>query len=258
MGYRLKTLKKRGELSQGLVLPLSEFPEITSTEIESDLTELLSIYKFDPPLPASLSGEAKGSFPGFLSKTDEERIQNIPDMLERYKGHRFYITSKIDGTSCTCFKFDNDFNVCGRNLNLRETPNNTMWRLANKYDLKNRLPNGYAIQAECAGEGIQSNRQKLKGQDLFIFYVINIGTGEYLQLNDMLLFAKDIGIKTVPVIDDNFIMNHTMEDLLKMADSPSPFSLDLPQEGMVLRLYESLSKVSFKVISNEYLIKYGI
>lgn len=257
-GYLLKTIRLRGEISQGLALPLSEFPFIQDTEIGTDLTEKLCINKYEPPLPACISGEAKGYFPGFIPKTDEERIQGIPDFLEKYRGKRFYKTTKLDGTSCTIYKYENELNVCGRTLNYRESGNNTMWSIANRYQLKDKLPNGFGIQSECAGEGIQKNRHVLKGQDLYIFYVFDIEKHEYLKLDDMILFVKDLSMKTVPIMDDNFILNHTVDELMAMADGPCPLNPSVLREGIVYRLYDSTKKISFKTISNEYLLKYGL
>ena len=257
-GYRLKTVKRLDQISQGLALPLSEFPFIQDTEIGTDLTEKLGVHKFEPPLPACISGEAKGYFPGFIPKTDEERIQGIPDFLEKCRGKRFYKTTKLDGTSCTIYKYENELNVCGRTLNYRESGNNTMWSIANRYQLKDKLPNGFGIQSECAGEGIQKNRHVLKGQDLYIFYVFDIEKHEYLKLDDMILFVKDLGMKTVPIMDDNFILNHTVDELMAMADGPCPLNPSVLREGIVYRLYDSTKKISFKTISNEYLLKYGL
>jgi len=257
-GWRLKTVRLRGQVSQGLALPLSDFPFLPTTIVGTDLSADLQVYKFDPPLPASLAGEAKGLFPGYVPKTDEDRIQGMPEMLEKYRGQRFYRTSKIDGTSCTVLKYDNELNVCGRKLNYIESPNNTMWRLAIKYNLKEKLPNNFAIQSECAGEGIQKNRHVLKGIDLYAFYVFDIEKNQYLKLNDMIHFVKDLGMKTVPIIEDNFILNHTMDEILALANAPCPFNPNVPQEGTVFRLYDSTEKISFKAISNEYLLKYGL
>lgn len=258
MGWRLKSIRLRGQISQGLIMPLSEFPNITATEVGTDITEVLSIYKYDPPLPACLMGDAKGYFPGFIPKTDELRIQSFPDMLEKYRGKRLYLTTKIDGTSCTVYKHEDILNVCGRTINFYEDERNAMWSIANRYNLKERLPDGYALQAECAGEGISDNRHQLKGQDLYIFYVFDINKFQYLMLDDMIHFVKDLGMKTVPILNDNFILNHTVEELLKMADQPCPLNPKVPQEGIVFRLYDSTEKLSFKAISNEYLLKYGL
>lgn len=257
-GWRLKTIRLRGQVSQGLLTPLSDFPEITATETGTDLTNTIGVYKFDPPLPASISGESKGYIPGFIPKTDEERIQSIPDLLDKLRSKRFYITSKLDGTSTTIFKYENDFNVCGRTLNYIEDDKNVMWRIANQYNLKEKLPDGFAIQGECIGESIQDNRQRIKGQEIYVFYVIDIAKAEYLGLDDMKRFVADLGMKTVPIIDENFILDHTVDQLLQMANGPCPINSSVPQEGIVFRLYNSTKKVTFKAISNEYLIKYGL
>lgn len=257
-GWRLKTIRLRGQISQGLALPLSDFPFIHDTEIGIDLTEKLCVYKFEPPLPACLGGDAKGYIPGLIPKTDEDRIQGFPEWLERYRGQRFYRTVKLDGSSCTCFKNENEFNVCGRTLNYIENPNNSMWRIANQYRLRDKLPNGYAIQAECAGEGVQKNRHVLKGQDLYVFYVFDIAKHQYLKIDDMVLFVKDLGMKTVPILDDNFILNHTMDEILELANGPCPLNSEVLREGIVYRLYDSTDKITFKTISNEYLLKYGL
>lgn len=257
-GFRLKTVKLRGQLSQGLVLPLSEFPSLSTTTIGHDLTEELNINKFDPPLPACLSGEAKGIFPGFIPKTDEDRIQAMPDFIDKYRGQRFYCTVKMDGSSCTIYKYENDFNVCGRTLNYIESEKNSFWNIANRLNLRDKLPNGFAIQSECAGEGVQKNRHVLKGQDLYVFYVYDIEKGQYLKLDDMLAFVKDLGMKTVPILTDNFILNHTVDELMALADGPCPYNPSVLREGLVYRLYDSTSKITFKTISNEFLLNYGL
>jgi RNA ligase (TIGR02306 family) len=257
-GFRLKTIKLRGQLSQGLALPLSLFPEIIVREIGTDVSQEIKVYKYEPPIPVHLSGEVKGAFPGIIPKTDEERIQNCTELLEKYKGQRFYISSKIDGTSSTFYKNDGEFGACGHNIEFKENDKNIFWRLVNQYDLKNKFPDGFAIQAETAGEGIQSNRLKLKGVDLYVFYVFDIKKWQYLKLDDMRLFVKELGLKMVPILDDNFILNHTCDEILKMADVNSPLNPQCIQEGLVFRLYDSLEKISFKAISNEYLLKWGL
>jgi RNA ligase (TIGR02306 family) len=259
-GYRLKTIRLRGQISQGLALPLSEFEGIIPKDcaIDTDLTQLLNVFKYEAPIPVCLAGELKGAYPGFLSKTDENRIQQDISPLEKLKGQRFYLTSKIDGTSSTFYKYENVFGACGHRWEYKESEKNIFWKLAQRYNLKDKFPNGFGVQGETAGEGIQKNRLKLKGVDFYGFYVVDIEKGEYLKLDDMKHFMKELGLKTVPIIEENFILNHTSEELLKMADMPSPLNPNLPQEGLVFRLYDSLQKVSFKVISNEYLIKHGL
>jgi len=259
-GYRLKTIRLRGQVSQGLALPLNLFKGVIDNELEinTDVSDILNIYKYNPPLDASISGDAKGYIPGFIPRTNEERVQNCIFLLKQYKGKSFYGTSKIDGTSSTFYKYKGKFGACGHNIEFKESDRNIFWLLAKRYDLVDKLPEGYALQGEVAGEGIQSNRLKLKGVDFYTFYVIDINKGQYLQLYDMKKFITDLGIKMVPIIYDDFILDHSCDELLRLADIPSPLNSDLPQEGIVFRLKNSLDKVSFKAISNEYLLKWKL
>jgi RNA ligase (TIGR02306 family) len=259
-GYRLKSARLRGAFSQGLALPLSEFQGILpeSCEIGTDVSALIGVYKYDPPVPVHLAGELKGAYPGLLAKTDEIRMQSDTSVLDKYRGQRFYCTSKLDGTSSTFFKYENEFGVCGHRWEYKENEKNTFWRLANKYNLKDKFPEGFAVQGEVAGESIQSNRIKLKGVDFYGFYVIDIKKNQYLKLDDMQHFLNDLGLKMVPVVNDNLILDHTVEELLKMADASSPLNPNEIQEGLVFRLYDSMDKVTFKVISNAYIDKWGL
>jgi RNA ligase (TIGR02306 family) len=146
-GFRLKTIRLRGQLSQGLILPISVVP-ITQFATGHDLpegldvTEMLGIVKYEPPIPAELSGKVKGGFPSFLRKTDEERVQNLVKEYEEYKltsEHQFYMTEKLDGSSATFYMNESEFGVCSRNLELLETEGNTFWKVARELDLENKF-----------------------------------------------------------------------------------------------------------------------
>lgn len=104
VGHRLRTIKLRGQVSQGLVLPVSalggftvsdEFGDLDFTRVEwqagEDVTELLGIKKWEQPLPAELSGQAEGMFPSFIPRTDQERCQNIVSDIFGYEDTRVLI-----------------------------------------------------------------------------------------------------------------------------------------------------------------------
>ena len=98
------------------------------------MTELLGITLYEPPIPAAISGEVIGPYPSSVPKTDEERVQNI-DVTEFYEID-FFVTEKLDGTSCS-FIFDNNgFHVCGRNWEYQEAPEQTFWKLAKQYEVE--------------------------------------------------------------------------------------------------------------------------
>jgi len=150
-GFRLKTIKLRGQISQGLIIPLSDAISVMKRrngsvfyeqlEEGQDVSEALGIIKYDPPLPANLGGEVKRYFPGFLRKTDEERIQNLTKEYEKWKSEDrdFYFTEKLDGSSSTFYIKDGEFGVCSRNLELKESEDNTFWKVARDLDLENKL-----------------------------------------------------------------------------------------------------------------------
>jgi len=258
MGYRLKTVFLRKQISQGLVLPVSTFPWLASKSVGDDVSSDIGVILYEPPMDASLSGEALGVLPGIIPKTDEERIQNLLPWLDEYRGASFVVTVKLDGTSTTIFRTEERFGVCGRTLEWKDTEKNTYWRVAKLHNLQEKMPVGYALQAEMVGEGIQSNRMVLKGQDFYVFYVWDIAKGEYLQWDDMVKFVEDLGMKTVPLYARHFLLEHTLEQLLFMADGPCPLNPKVLREGLVFRLDSPGPKVSFKAISNEYLTHYGL
>jgi RNA ligase (TIGR02306 family) len=253
-GYRLKTIKLRGSISQGLALPLSSFSGLPTTELGADVSEYLNVIKYEAPIPACLTGEVKGSFPGFIPKTDEERVQNLLDLLPLHKGHEFSMTEKVDGTSATYYKHQGEFGVCGRNWELRETEANLYWRMARLYKLEEKLPDGIAIQAEIIGEGVQANPLKIQGQQLRLFYVYSITSSEYFSTNEMMDWAQRLEIEHVPYLG-TLTFEHTVEQLLEMANRNSSINKDRGAEGIVFRLNASGPKISFKSISNKYLLK---
>lgn len=160
-GFRLKTIRLRGELSQGLLLPLSYLGEVAAIE-GMEVTDLLGVIKYDPPLPASISGDIAGIFPTLIPKTDEERIQNLD--YTSLVDFTYTITEKLDGTSTTFFYLDGRFGVCSRNYEMKEDDKNTMWMIAKKLQLPQKLAElgvDIAIQGETIGLGIQKNKYKI-------------------------------------------------------------------------------------------------
>ena len=262
-GFRLRTIKLKNQISQGLILPLDILPEYglfregdeTEFTIGDDVTKLLGIIKYDPPIPAELSGEIKGSFPSFIPKTDEERIQNLVDKYEEFKKYKYYNSEKLDGTSCTMFYNNGHFGVCGRNWEYFETEKNILWKLARKYDVENKLKvlGNFAIQGECHGENIQKNPYKLIGQSIRFFNVFNIDKQEKLKFTEFVEFIKNINLETVPIISTNFTLPETIDELLIYADNKSLLNPKTEREGIVIRSLNG--KISFKVISNNFLCK---
>ena len=258
-GFRLKTIKLRGQVSQGLILPMSVV-EYTNVQFEvgMDVTNLLGITKYEPPIPAELSGKVKGLFPSFLRKTDEERVQNLTKEYENYKslGRKFYVTEKLDGSSATFYFRNGVFGVCSRNLELLETEGNTFWRVARELKLEEwlgTLENNVCLQGELVGESVQGNPYKIKGQTVRFFNGFNVDTQENIPFLEFVELIQKMNLTTVPILDYDFTLPETVENMLEYADKKSELNSNLDREGIVVRSYDRT--ISFKVISNKFLLK---
>ena len=266
---RIKTIRLRGVLSQGLALPVSILPQ-GEYEVGQDVTTLVGVTKYEPAVPAHLSGMAKGNFPAFLHKTDETRLQSEPRVLDEAisKGLVLVGTLKMDGTSFTAYRRDSDFGVCSRNLDLKETEDNAHWRMARKLKLEEILrsePRNLSIQGEMVGPGIQGNRMGFKEVDLYLFNLYDIDTGKYLGYKELIEFGQKHNIKVVDtksVIQfDNDMEPKDVNHLLNIANNLN-YDNGTPAEGIVWRpateTYSDVLKgrMSFKTISNRFLEKY--
>lgn len=261
-GFRLKTIKLRGQVSQGLLIPISILngkiytDQYKSLQVGDDVSEALGVFKYEPPIPAELSGVMKGSFPNFIQKTDEERVQNLTDVYENFKKSVMYITEKLDGSSATYYYNNGTFGVCSRNIELLENEGNSFWKLARQLKLEEQLSElgkNICLQGELIGEGIQSNSYKLKGQHVKFFNAFDIDNQKPFQLNDFLGITKILHLEVVPIINDEFVLPSSIDELLLLAEGKSLLNPNTEREGIVIRNYERT--ISFKAISNKFLLK---
>lgn len=265
--FRLRTKKFRGALSQGLVFKIREALNNESYKEGDDVTQALGITLYEPPVPAAISGEVVGAFPSWVPKTDEERIQNI-DVKDFYE-IEFFVTEKIDGTSCSFIFDENGFHVCGRNWEYKKTPEQTFWKLAKEYKIEDKLKKYHdktgsylALQGEVIGNGIQKNIYNMKGQDIFIFNIFDITKRCYLSVPQYSAICEEFGIKTVPVVEEKMsIKGMSRDDFLEYALGKSKLNPKTQREGVVFRSFKQTKtnqgKISFKAISNKYLLKHG-
>ena len=258
-GFRLKTIKLRGQISQGLIVPLDVLLKcgVSSDDVYEglDVTGTLGIVKYEPPIPAQLAGMVKGNFPSFLKKTDEERVQNLTKEYAIYSLDKFYVTEKLDGSSVTYYVKDGVFGVCSRNLDLLEDENNSMWKFAIESGLRDRLVGlgkNLAVQGEIIGEGIQGNPYQRIGQTVRIFNGFDIDKYDYLSLSELIELVKTLEVKTVPILDLDFTLPDTIDELLLTAEGKSILNIKTEREGLVIRSHDR--KISFKAISNKFLL----
>ena len=254
-GFVLKTKKIRKVYSQGMIIPI-EYVDGTVVFVSDDVSEVLNIQKYEPILPACLAGNAKGNFPSFIRKTDEDRIQSLSGDYDVFRGHRFSVTEKLEGSSMTVYKKDGNFGVCSRNLELKDELGNSYWQVAHKFDIENGLSregfDNIAFQGELIGPGVQGNIYKLKELDFRVFNVFLIDKGQYLPYNLMHDVSKTLGLNCVPQIYQEFKLPSSIDELLDLAEGQSVLA-PVEREGLVFRNDDR--SISFKAISRKYLAK---
>jgi len=257
-GFRLKTIKLRGQLSQGLLTPIPD--GILNPKEGDDLTEALDIVKYEPPIPAQLAGKIKGTFPSFIPKTDEIRIQNFESEVGFSPvGERAYVTEKLDGTSFTCYFNNGVFGVCGRNWELSETDDNSLWRMAKMLELKDKMTKfgkNIALQGELIGAGINGNLYGLSGHKLFFFTGYDIDKGRRMFFDELEWVLFGLQLQMVPLLEKyGFVIpneSNIVDYMLKYAEGKSVLNMEVDREGVVVRGLER--EFSFKAISNTYLL----
>lgn len=259
-GLRLKTIRLRGQLSQGLLLPLSMFPNIDFSDKEKDYSKDIGVTKWEQPIPACLGGDIEGFFPtSLIPKTDQERIQNLSNWFEKYKNLEFEETEKLDGSSCTIYWDGEKFGVCSRNLELTESEHNSFWQIAKKYNLKEKMKElmPVAIQGELVGPGIQKNPLKLKEIDLYVFDIYAINEKRYLISNERIIMCRELGLKNVPLLNNHYPLRELNKiSILEHVKGKSTFG-NFNREGSVFKSIELVNgqTISFKCINNNYLLK---
>ena len=277
-GERLRTIKLRGQVSQGLLLPIEqtirELPQqfiqylpggyvqfgdlepIRLFEVDTDLTEILGIQKWEAPIPAQLQGQVRGLFPtNLIPKTDQERIQNCFPEIEAKGAVTYEVTMKLDGTSCTIFRWEGELRVCSRNLELKineENKDNTFVAMALK--VSRSIIDGFAYQGEIVGPGVQGNRENFVDHKFFVFDIFDIQNHGYLNSQHRRRWCKELALDHVPILGTDWKAPNSVEEGLALAEGPS--INHKIREGLVWKCNEGPS-FSFKTISNQFLLKGG-
>lgn len=262
--FRLRTVRLRGALSQGLLLPLAQFSELPENlTAGADVTDLLKITQWEPQLPPN--DDVAGPFLPGVPKTDEMRVQSVPEVLTELAGRPYVITVKCDGTSATygVHPQTGALTVCGRNWSLKRG-GGAYWRAVDKYQLEDSLARhpSMVVQAELVGPGIQGNRLGLQDIQLAAFSVYDRDTDRFLHHDEAASFLDSIGVPMVEVLERGDSFAHDQASLLALAEGFYTGTKN-EREGIVIRPQtETFSPVlggrlSFKAISNRYLLKGG-
>jgi len=261
--FKLRTVRLRKQLSQGLALPVGLFPEAAGLPIGSDLTAILGVEQYEPPIPTFIAGDTR-TFRWSIPKTDEIRVQQDDEhsFLAALAGKPYFISLKLDGTSCT-FIIDpksGEFHACGRNYSYKQTPEHAFWKVNERYRIQaglEALGGALALQGEIAGPGIQCNRLGLKDVDYFVFTVVNTATRTRLPLDEAQAAAAALGVPFVPVLERGASFSYSLADLLEKAKGRYrdhfPGAKEAQErEGIVVR--SLCGSISFKAINNDFLL----
>ena len=265
-GERLRTVRLRGQISQGLIIALHDAdlrnymmktnaPSLFDLAEEGmDLTQELNIQKWEPPVATNLAGQVRGHFPThILPRTDQERIQNIFQEIQDKGDVTYEVSLKLDGTSCSIFRYEDELRVCSRNLELKvnqENSKNTLVKIA--LAVGENIPDGYAVQGEVMGPSIQNNREGFKQHEFFVFDLYDIAKQEYVTPAKRRLLCDEWGLQHVPIIDAIGTAPENVDAGLEFAEGPS--INHKIREGLVYKC-NSDPNFSFKIISNQFLLK---
>ena len=268
-GFRLRTMRFRGQISQGLVLPLSLFPEVPADiELGTDVSEILGIKKWQIEEKATTGGTVIGTLPPDVPHTDETRVQAEPELLKDFAGLEYYISTKMDGSSHSVCLDDEEFHVTGHNYEYADDGKCAFYEFVKREYIEKKMREYCAasdislltIQGEFCAPGIQRNRLRLTRPEWYVFTVrIN---GKRVGLAKLCEVCEALGLTTVPVEEvgtDLPAKYPTVESLLERADGEYPNGGR--KEGIVIRPTEPVfntrisASLSMKVVSNKYLLK---
>lgn len=285
--YRVKTIKLRKQISQGLIIPV---PSGRWKEGD-DVTDVIGVKKYEKPdnnperyekprmpkvwykklyyimkynfiykLFPSLQRKVSSPFPKHLvSITDEERIQNVPQILKTHAGKKFTVSYKLDGSSTTIIHEKvfgkSKFRICSRRFELHNKKNdwhnvfnatfmqNHILKLVDRY-----LTNDIIVQGECIGK-FNGNHHNLQSDEIRLFNIyVN---GKRINQEEFINVCVELNIPHCPLYK-YIILNHSLEEILKVSEIKDVLNPKVEAEGLVWRCIED--NTSFKVINNKYLL----
>jgi len=288
--FKVKTIKLRGQISQGLIMPIQILTKGACYIVGQDVTEELGITKFEPDeynkptnkekvksfqLPSwcpnwlhkiinkVFGKKKKKSIWDVIPKTDETRVQNLQGLLNKTNGQECYITEKLDGSSITVYLYNGKFGVCSRNIDLpKQESGNQFWNAVIASDIEEKMRHFYvggnniALQGELIGTGIQENKYKLADKQIKFFGVWDIDKQEYLSFDRFMRTMVYLDLSTVPILGYNEEIHSNIPLWVDTATRKSVINPDVLAEGIVVRTLDS--KNSFKAINPQFLLKYNL
>lgn len=266
IGHKVKTVRLRGVYSQGIILPVALFPEIVEPVYDVDYSELLGIVKWEAPETTGFRGDAKGSFPGFIRKSDQDRIQNCyKKLVHTVSTETFIGTLKMEGSSITVYCHDGIVGYCSRNQELKMETGGSYYDgaiNAGLFDKVQQLSQIYgkslAIQGELVGPGVQKNYEQFNTFTVFAYNIFDIQTYQFVDYVTFKEMAEKVNLQIVPEIyQPTDILNRPLSYILELSDGKC-LNSSKPREGIVWKQLQSepgKEPVQFKAVSNKFLGK---
>ena len=268
-GFRLKTMRFRGQVSQGLLLPIDQFPEIPSgMDLGMDVTDILGVRKWEIEEKVTTGGTVIGTLPIDVPHTDETRVQAEPDLIGDFAGLEYYITTKMDGSSHSVSLDEAGFHVTGHNYEYKDDGKSAFYELVKRDNIEEKLRKYYednglktiTVQGELCAPGIQQNRLRLTKPEWYVFTIRIDGKRVGLKKMQDVCAAMDLQMVPVEEVGADLPSKYsTVEALLERADGEYPKGGK--KEGIVIRPTEPIfnerisASLSMKVVSNKYLLK---
>lgn len=314
--YRIKTQRMCKTISQGLVMPLSLFPELKDPEVGTDLTEKLNVKYYVPEdnkrKANGVSKKAKyqsmasryphifkkkpvrwlmrrewgrklmflffgrkrdkgTAWPSHIAaKTDVERIQNEIWVLKDKTP--YVVTEKVDGSSCSVMAERSRFGkikyyICSRNVVFQDEKQkcfydeNIYFEMYHKYNMREILTKiledyalkNVAIQFEVFGPNVQKNDYSLSEREGRVFHIVS--NREKFPMDKVVEICEKYGLPHVPIIDDNYILPDTIEEVQAFVEGEGSKINGKMKEGVVF-YDKATGQKYFKFVSPEYLMKF--
>lgn len=269
--FRIRTVKLRGQVSQGILFKWEDIwqviaankafwavnPDRVIGHCGDDLTEAIGVTKYEPPA-VNGSTDIEGQFFDGVPKTDEERVQSETGqrLLAALQGKMYYITVKCDGASMTIASHDDQPKVASRNYRLANVPGSPYWQAAEPHLWIAESYPFWAVQGELVGPGIQNNRLGLMKPEFRVFGIFDREQQLYVSFVELREICDGLGLKMVPLLECGYRFSYDQDDLLGMAEGKYE-GTNNECEGIVIRSQGTDPLISFKVISNRYLLKGG-
>lgn len=270
-GSRIKTMKMRGVVSQGLIGSMKWLSDrnfdVTKYKEGDDVTKEMGVTKYVAEEELSqytkVANDNYAPFPDSIIKTDEPRLQNDLSVLERICDREIVVTLKLDGCSCTVAILNGRFLVCGRNYEWKapDKSNEHYFHIIEKYKIEEGMRrenyNNIAFQGEIIGPKINGNKMKQTAFSFNVFNVYNTELRQYYNHDEVVKMCEKLGIEAVPLIysgKGRNLGNLSMKQMMELSERQE-YGKGEPAEGIVVKTSDTFGpRISFKVISNKFLL----